>query len=69
MLRSANFMVSTIFGAKPPNGVTPITDERVRGRLGELFLKGSKEERRAERRASPLSAYLDLPASLRHAGS
>ena len=54
-----NFMVSTIFGAKPPNGVTPITDERVRGRLGELFLKrrlgwreidlGSKEERRAER--------------------
>jgi len=54
-----NFMVSTIFGAKPPNGVTPIRDERVRGRLGELFLKarlgwreidlGSKEERRAER--------------------
>src|SRR5215831_12905943 len=34
-----NFMVSTIFGAKPPNGVTPIRDERVRGRLGELFLK------------------------------
>jgi len=54
-----NFMVSTIFGAKPPNGVTPIRDERVRGRLGELFLKarlgwreidlGPKEERRAER--------------------
>jgi len=52
-------MVSTIFGAKPPNGVTPIRDERVRGRLGELFLKarlgwreidlGSKRERRAER--------------------
>ena len=50
-----NFMVSTIFGAKPPNGVTPIRDERVRGRLGELFLKarlgwreidlGSKRER------------------------
>jgi hypothetical protein len=32
-------MVSTIFGAKPPNGMTPIRDERVRGRLGELFLK------------------------------
>ena len=54
-----NFMVSTIFGAKPPDGVTPIRDERVRGRLGELFLKarlgwreidlGPKEERRAER--------------------
>jgi hypothetical protein len=54
-----NFMVSTIFGAKPPAGVTPIRDERVRGRLGELFLKarlgwqeidlGPKEERRAER--------------------
>ena len=54
-----NFMVSTIFGAKPPNGATPIRDERVRGRLGELFLKtrlgwreldlGPKEERRAER--------------------
>jgi hypothetical protein len=25
-----NFMVSTIFGAKPPNGTTPIRDERVR---------------------------------------
>jgi hypothetical protein len=48
-----NFMVSTIFGAKPPNGATPIRDERVRGRLGELFLKarlGWREEgRRAER--------------------
>ena len=53
-----NFMVSTIFGAKPPNGATPIRDERVRGRLGELFLKarlgwreidlGSRGERRAE---------------------
>jgi len=46
-------MVSTIFGTKPPNGVTPIRDERVRGRLGELFLKarlGWREEgRRAER--------------------
>src|SRR5262252_7819588 len=54
-----NFMVSTIFGAKPPDGVTPIRDERVRGRLGELFLKARrgwreidldpKRERRAER--------------------
>ena len=54
-----NFMVSTIFGTKPPHGATPIRDERVRGRLGELFLKarlgwreidlGSKGERRAER--------------------
>src|SRR6516225_5325118 len=34
-----NFMVSTIFGTKPQHGVTPIRDERVRGRLGELFLK------------------------------
>ena len=34
-----NFMVVTIMGAKPPAGVTPIRDERVRGRLGELFLK------------------------------
>lgn len=54
-----NFMVSTIFGIKPADGVTPIRDERVRGRLGELFLKarlgwreidlGPKEERRASR--------------------
>jgi hypothetical protein len=54
-----NFMVSTIFGVTPPNGVTPIRDERVRGRLGELFLKarlgwreidlGPKGERRASR--------------------
>ena len=46
-------MVSTIFGTKPPHGVTPIRDERVRGRLGELFLKARlgwrEEERRAER--------------------
>ena len=51
-------MVSTIFGTKPPNGATPIRDERVRGRLGELFLKarlgwqeidlGSEAKRRAE---------------------
>jgi hypothetical protein len=34
-----HFMVATIFGAQPPAGTTPITDERVRGRLGELFLK------------------------------
>jgi hypothetical protein len=66
-----NFMVSTIFGAKPPNGMTPIRDERVRGRLGELFLKarlgwreidlGSKRERRAERArnsAEPWEAQL-----------
>ena len=33
------FMVTTILGTRPPDGVTPIRDERVRGRLGELFLK------------------------------
>jgi hypothetical protein len=32
-------MVTTILGTRPPDGVTPIRDERVRGRLGELFLK------------------------------
>ena len=34
-----HFMVATIFGTRPPEGVTPIRDERVRGRLGELYLK------------------------------
>src|SRR5215469_16380543 len=34
-----HFMVATIFGTRPPGGVTPIRDERVRGRLGELYLK------------------------------
>jgi hypothetical protein len=34
-----HFMVATIFGTRPPDGVTPIRDERVRGRLGELYLK------------------------------
>ena len=34
-----HFMVATIFGTRPPDGLTPIKDERVRGRLGELFLK------------------------------
>src|SRR6516164_5846110 len=34
-----HFMVATIFGTCPPDGVSPIRDERVRGRLGELFLK------------------------------
>jgi hypothetical protein len=37
--RVGHFMVATIFGARPPAGTTPITDERVRGRLGELYLK------------------------------
>jgi len=37
--RVGHFMVTTIFGTRPPDGVTPIRDERVRGRLGELFLK------------------------------
>jgi hypothetical protein len=32
-------MVATIFGTRPPDGVSPIRDERVRGRLGELFLR------------------------------
>jgi hypothetical protein len=34
-----HFMVATIFGTRPPDDLTPIKDERVRGRLGELFLK------------------------------
>jgi hypothetical protein len=34
-----HFMITTIFGARPPDGVTPITDQNVRGRLGELFLR------------------------------
>jgi hypothetical protein len=34
-----HFMLATILGTRPPDGVTPIRDERVRGRLGELFLK------------------------------
>ena len=34
-----HFMVTTILGTRPPDGLTPIRDERVRGRLGELFLK------------------------------
>jgi hypothetical protein len=37
--RVGHFMVATIFGARPPAGMTPITDERVRGRLLELYLK------------------------------
>ena len=37
--RVGYFMVATIFGTRPPDGVTPIRDERVRGRLAELFLK------------------------------
>jgi hypothetical protein len=59
-----HFMVATIFGTRPPDGLTPIKDERVRGRLGELFLKarlgwretdsnqneGRKEERPIEER-------------------
>ena len=30
-----HFMVATIFGTRPPDGVSPIRDERVRGRLGD----------------------------------
>jgi len=37
--RVGHFMVATIFGTRPPDGVTPIRDERVRGRLGELFVR------------------------------
>ena len=37
--RVGYFMVATILGTRPPDGLTPIKDERVRGRLGELFLK------------------------------
>jgi hypothetical protein len=38
-LADGHFVVATIFGTRPPDGLTPIKDERVRGRLGELFLK------------------------------
>src|SRR6516162_6668870 len=34
-VKVGHFMVATIFGTRPPDGVTPIGDERVRGRLGE----------------------------------
>ena len=37
--RVGNFMISTIFGEKVPHGIVPITDERVRGRLLELYMK------------------------------
>src|SRR5262249_48908677 len=37
--RVGHFMVATIFGTRPPDGITPITDQRVRGRLGEVYLK------------------------------
>jgi hypothetical protein len=69
-----NFMVSTIFGTKPPNGATPIRDERVRGRLGELFLKarlgwreidlGSEAKRRAELWESQQNALKDAGRDL-----
>jgi hypothetical protein len=36
-LRIGNFMIATMLGSKVPEGVTPITDERVRGRLMELY--------------------------------
>ena len=72
-----NFMVSTIFGTKPQHGVTPIRDERVRGRLGELFLKarlgwreidlGPKEERRIDRNDIE-DATRDLDAKLARLG-
>jgi hypothetical protein len=60
-------MVSTIFGTKPPDGVTPIRDERVRGRLGELFLKARLVggRRGGEPRASEIPAsYGKLSAKL-----
>jgi len=56
-----NFMVSTIFGAKPPNGVTPIRDERVRGRLGELFLKARLGWREIGRYWSVVDLTADRP--------
>jgi len=72
-----NFMVSTIFATKPQHGVTPIRDERVRGRLGELFLKarlgwreidlGPKEERRIDRNDIE-DARRDLDAKLARLG-
>ena len=35
--RVGNFMISVIMGSDPPPGFTPITDEKVRGSLLELF--------------------------------
>ena len=35
--RVGNFMIATIMGTKPPEGFAPITDEKVRGSLLELF--------------------------------
>src|SRR5215469_5570533 len=55
-----NFMVSTIFGTKPPNGVTPIRDERVRGRLGELFLKARLGWREIDWRAERVGNSREL---------
>src|SRR6202047_2264530 len=34
-----HFLVARVFGTRAPDGCTPSKDERVRGRLGELFLK------------------------------
>jgi len=35
--RVGNFMIATIMGTKPSEGFAPITDEKVRGSLLELF--------------------------------
>jgi hypothetical protein len=36
--RIGNFMAATILGREVPEGVTPITNERVRGSLLELYV-------------------------------
>ena len=36
---AGNFIVATFLGATAPKGTRPIKDERVRGRLAELFAK------------------------------
>jgi hypothetical protein len=71
------FVVATILGTRPPDGMTPIRDERVRGRLCELYLKARmdwreidlrpKEERRIERNAIE-DAERDLDAKLARLG-
>ena len=78
-----HFMVATIFGTRPPDGLTPIKDERVRGRLGELFLKarlgwretdsnqneGRKEERPIEDVRRRIYAKIARLANARVAGN
>jgi hypothetical protein len=79
-----HFMVATIFGTRPPDGITPITDERVRGRLGELYLKArlgwreidlNQHNRRTEPPVDPdevrrkILARFDRIAKFQHRGN